>query len=388
MNGTVRFDAAGIHLDDVTAMMGEGRVQFGGRIGFEGYLPGELNVTVRGEGLHLRYPEGVRSTVDADLVVRGSVRAPTLGGTLTVKDAVWNQRIEAPGNLFELARSRAAGAAGGPPGAPPVEGSAPLRLDVRVLVPRTLRIENNVVKLVADADLTIRGTSDRPQLLGRVDIDRGEVIFEGQRYLLTRGSLDFSNPIRIEPFLDVEAETNVRVPGQTYRIFVSFLGTPERLQPTLTSDPPLPTADVLALLFSDVARAQGMGNAELRELQNPNQTQEDILTARATQALANPISSQVGKVVEQYFSVDTFQLSPSFIDPYTLTSSSVNPTARVTIGKRISDRVYLTFSRSLASVINDQIIVLEYDESSRLSWILSRNEDQTYTLEFRMRHTF
>ena len=66
----------------------------------------------------------------------------------------------------------------------------------------------------------------------------------------------------------------------------------------------------------------------------------------------------------------------------------MNPSARVTIGKRISDRVYLTFSRSLSTSMNDQIILLEYDESDRLSWILSRNEDTTYAFEFRVRHTF
>jgi hypothetical protein len=97
----------------------------------------------------------------------------------------------------------------------------------------------------------------------------------------------------------------------------------------------------------------------------------------------------VGKVVEQTFGVDTFQLTPSFVDPYNQQTSRLNPTARLTIGKRISDRVYLTFSRSLGTTINDQIVLLEYEASDRLSWILSRNEDsQTYALEFRVRHVF
>jgi hypothetical protein len=56
--------------------------------------------------------------------------------------------------------------------------------------------------------------------------------------------------------------------------------------------------------------------------------------------------------------------------------------------KRISERVYLTFSRSLNSSFADQILLLEYDESDRLSWILSRNEDETYAIEVRVRHTF
>ena len=47
-------------------------------------------------------------------------------------------------------------------------------------------------------------------------------------------------------------------------------------------------------------------DVELRALQNPNERQRDILTTRATQLLANPISSEVGRVVEQTFGVDTF----------------------------------------------------------------------------------
>ncbi|MGE0705315.1 MAG: translocation/assembly module TamB domain-containing protein, partial [Vicinamibacterales bacterium] len=158
-------------------------------------------------------------------------------------------------------------------------------------------------------------------------------------------------------------------------------------QPQLSSDPPLPAADVVALLFSDVRRDRDV--PELRALQNPNELQTDILATRATQLLASPISSEVGRVVEQTFGVDTFQLTPSLIDPYTYSATPrVDPSARVTIGKRISERVYLTFSRSLSTSQNDQILLLEYDESERLSWVLSRNEDQTYAVEVRVRHAF
>jgi hypothetical protein len=394
INGAVSFDARGVRLDEVTAMMGGGRVEFGGRIGFDGYLPGELDVTARGHDMHLRYPEGIRSVVDADLAIRGNYKTPTLSGVVTVKNAVWNRRIDAPGSIFELAsrRGSAAGAGAAPvdPAAPP---AVPLRFDLQILVPSTLRIENNLARMVASADLSLRGTYDRPVLYGHADIERGEVTFEGRRYRLTHGSMEFMNPNKIEPFFDVEAETNVRVPYQTYRVTVGFAGTSDQLRPTLSSDPPLPTPDVLALLFSDVRRnstsAQEMA-PELRALQNPTQVQTDILAARATQAITGTVSSEVGKVVEQTFGVDTFQLTPSFIDPYgPQTSSRLNPTARVTIGKRISDRVYLTFSRSLGTTINDQIVLLEYEATDRLSWILSRNEDQqTYALEFRVRHTF
>jgi hypothetical protein len=389
INGTIRFDPRGIRLDEVSAMMGEGPVQFGGRIGFDGYLPGELNVTVRGRDMHLRYPEGIRSTVDADLSVRGNFRAPTLGGIVTVKSAVWTKRIDTPGNIFELVAQSTGGGAAATPAAPPV---VPLKFDLQIEVPSTLQVNTNLLRLVASADLTLRGTYDKPVLFGRADIARGEVSFEGRRYRVTRGSIDFTNPNRIEPFFDVEAETNVRVPatvagagGQAYRVTVGAAGTVERMTNLkFESDPPLPTADVLALLLSDVQRTDA---PELRALTSPNQTQSDILRARATLELTSPISAQVGKVLQQTVGLDTFQLSPSFLDPNN--ASRISPTARLTIGKRISDRAFLTFSRSLNSTFNDQIIELEFDQTDRLYWLISRNEDQqTYAIEFRVRHAF
>ncbi|HKT81882.1 MAG TPA: hypothetical protein VJP86_16755, partial [Vicinamibacterales bacterium] len=102
INGTIRFDSRGLSLDDVTATLGEGRVQFGGRVALDGYLPGDLNVIARGEDMHLRYPENVRSTVDADLTIRGNVKAPMVGGVVTVKSALWNRRIDPTAELFDF----------------------------------------------------------------------------------------------------------------------------------------------------------------------------------------------------------------------------------------------------------------------------------------------
>jgi hypothetical protein len=93
-------------------------------------------------------------------------------------------------------------------------------------------------------------------------------------------------------------------------------------------------------------------------------------------------------VVEQTFGVDTFQITPLLSDPYQQSARlNMNPTARVTIGKRISNRIFLTYARTLSTTY-DQIILLEFDQNDRLSWVLSQNEDGTYALEVRKRHTF
>lgn len=384
VNGIATFDAAGVRLDGITARLGGGLVRFGGRIGMSGYQLSEFDVTASGEDMNLRYPEGLRSVVDADLALQGPAAAPTITGTVSVNSANWGRGFgTAGGGLFS-------GLTGGD-AVPTVEGqvaaaTSNVRFDVRLTAPSTLRIENDQARIIARADLTLRGTLDRPLVFGRAEIERGDVEFEGRRYVVTRGSLDFANATRIQPFFDIEAETRVRVPGQTYRVTMRMAGTTERMQPQFTSDPPLQTLDILTLLFSDQAPS---GDVELARLQRPDERQQRLVEARATRALTGALSQEVGRVVEQTFGVDTFQITPLLSDPYQQSASlNLNPTARVTIGKRISNRIFLTYARSLSSSQRDQIILLEFDESESLSWVLSQNEDRTYALEVRKRHAF
>lgn len=382
VNGIATFDVAGVRLDGITARLGGGGVRFGGRIGMSGYQLSEFDVTAVGEDMNLRYPEGMRSTVDATLALQGPAGAPLVTGTVNVKNATWARGFGGSGNLFS-------GLTGGEAPIPTVEGqvaaSSNVRFDVRLTAPSTLRIDNDQAHILASADLTMRGTLDRPLLFGRAEIERGDVEFEGRRYLVTRGSLDFANANRIQPFFDIEAETRVRVPGQTYRVTMRMAGTTERMQPQFTSDPPLQTLDILTLLFSDQAPS---GDVELAALQRPNEREQRLVEARATRALTGALSQEVGRVVERTFGVDTFQITPLLNDPYQQSASlNLNPTARVTVGKRISNRIFLTYARSLSST-TDQIILLEFDESESLSWVLSQNEDRTYALEVRKRHAF
>ena len=113
-----------------------------------------------------------------------------------------------------------------------------------------------------------------------------------------------------------------------------------------------------------------------------------MVAAGATRLLASPLSSEVGRVVEQTLGVDTVQISPSLGDISALQSARLNPSARLTLGKRVSERLYLTYSRSLSASSQDQIILIEYDQTNRLSWIVSQNEDRTFALDVRVRHVF
>ncbi len=379
INGEVTFGSNGIQMDGLTAQIANGSVRFGGSIEMAGYAPGRLGLSATAENMELRYPEGVRSVVDADLQLVGTVSAPTVRGTINVKSAVMRRRFDLTPGLLELVSGRPP-SSGGAEG--PAAGTLPLRFDLRVLAPSALRIESNLMQIVASGDLSLRGDYARPVLLGRTEIERGQAVFEGKRYILS-GRIEFLNPQRIEPTLDIEARTRVRAPGQTYDVDLRLIGTLQRLEPQFSSDPPLPPVEILSLLFGGEPGRSQVADPELGSLQRA-ETQGRLGYSRLEQAVVGTLSSDVTRAVEQVFGLDSFQITPSFYDPY----QRVQPTARLTVGKRISERVYLTFSRSLNAPESDQVILLEYDQSDRLSWIFSRNEDKTFALDVRVRHVF
>ena len=381
INGQVSFDAGGIRIDNVRARLASGDVTFGGRVALNGFTPGDLNLTASGQQMRIRYPEGFVSNIDADLALVGTTQAPLLRGTVTVHDALYSKRFEPNADIFNMG-------SGGAPlagGAPVV--TFPLKFDVQIDAPSALRVENNLARMVASADLQLRGTYDRPLLFGSAQIDRGDVIFEGNRYIVTRGTIGFANPARIEPYFDIEAETRVRVAsaGQSiaYRVTLGFTGTANRMSINLNSDPPLSSVGIALLLFGQTS-ANDL-NAELRTL-NPaaaSRSEEDLLKAATARLLTGSISAPVNRAVEQTLGVD-LQITPSI---GTSETDPLTPSARLIVGRRLSSRAYVTFARPLGTAAGaTQILVLEYDQNDRLGWVLTQNGDKTFSIDFRVQH--
>jgi translocation and assembly module TamB len=352
-------------------------VDFGGRVVMNGFTPGELNLTAIGEDMRVRYPEGFVSRIDANLWLRGTMASPVLGGTVTVEDAVWTRRFDIDPNIFNFGGGRSLPSAG------PAPSGLPLRFDVQINAPRSLRVQNNIADIVSTAELRLQGTYDRPLLFGHAEIDRGSIIFEGNRYVVTRGSIDFLNPAgRLEPLFDIEAETRIRVPSQTYRVTLGIAGTADQASLNLGSDPPLPAADIISLLLGGTTNLE---DAELRPLrpEAAEETQQALLRQALGRLLTAPLSAPVRRVVEETFGV-TAQLATSLgteTDP-------LSASARLILGRRLSPRAFVTYSRSLGTATRDQIIILEYDQSDRLGFVLTRNNEGTFAIDFRVRHSF
>ena len=343
----------GIRLDDVTATMGGGRVQFGGRIGFDGYLPGgSQRHRARRTTCTCAIPEGIRSAVDADLALRGNVQAPTLGGMVTVKSALWNRRIDTPGSIFDLGRRAA-------------RRQAPAPLERRRagggVAAEVRRADSGAVDAAGREQPGAAGRQRRPHAARHL---RSAGDLRARRHRARRGDVrgaalpDHARHRSTSRTRRASSRSSTSRPRPTCacraRPIASpwrFAGTTDRLRPTLELRSAAADRRRAGAAVQRRPRAAPRRRAELRALQNPNQAQTDILTARATQALAS--ADFGGGRQSRRADLRRRHLPAHAVVRRSVPASAavarLNPTARLTIGKRISDRVYLTFSRSLST---------------------------------------
>jgi autotransporter translocation and assembly factor TamB len=361
LRGRVVFDNRTIRVSELRGVFGSGPVSISGSVGLDGLLPGSVDLTLRGSGVRLRYPEGLVATLEGELSLLGSRDERMLSGALTLTDATWSREYDLVSGILSDREGRSF--FGDFPGK---EGLAGLRLNVDIRAPSSLRIHNSLATLEASADLELRGTVGEPVLLGRSEARRGEIHFLGQRYNITSGKVDFVDPSRIEPFVDLTAETRVR----SYRVELRLTGTPERFFPELTSDPPLRTVDILRLLAGANERDILIGNEE-----------EELAGVATATLLTERLTQEVGRRAERLFGLDRFSIDPFLVGQF------ANPTARVSLGKQITRQLSINYSTNLNDT-TEAIILIEYTPDGPMSWILSRDEDGDVGIDVKFRKSF
>jgi translocation and assembly module TamB len=240
-----------------------------------------------------------------------------------------------------------------------------LHLDVHVLSTPELEVQTSLAKIAGDADLRLRGSIARPVVLGRINIVEGDIFFSGTKYHLERGDISFSNPVRIEPVLNIEASARVR----EYDITLGFHGSVDKLSTNYRSEPPLPTADIIALL------ALGRTREDSALSQRNNQTFTDTASnAILGQALNAALSSRVQKL----FGVSRIKIDPQVGGPEN------NPNARLTIEQEVNKNITLTYITNLASSAQ-QVIQVEYNVNRSVSLLMVRDQNGVIGFEVRMR---
>ncbi len=207
-------------------------------------------------------------------------------------------------------------------------------------------------------------------LLGTIHLLGGEMTFRGNRYRLARGDINFTNPFRLDPVLDVEATTTIR----QYEITLDFTGPASRMTLAYRSDPPLPAEDVIALL------ALGRPGPE-SELRSSTAAQTQQMGASAL--LSEAISSQLGGRIERLFGISRFRVDPFLAG----TGPEQNAAARITIEQQINKDLVITYVTNVTST-QQQVIQVEYNIRKNISIIALRDYNGTFGLDVKFKRRF
>ena len=357
MNGTLVFNGDRLQVESLTATTGGGTLKIGGSIGYRSGVYADLTAT--GEVVRVRL-YGLSATANANLKLQGSLESATLSGTILMTRFGIGQDVD-------FAAFGSPGGVSAPPD--PNSPANKIRLDVHVTSAPQLDFQNSYAKLAGTVDLSIRGTAAVPSVLGRIEINEGSATFAGQKYQLQRGEIYFTNPVRIDPIIDLDATAQV----ENYDITVGLHGTATNLKPTYRSEPPLSESDVFALLA--LGRTQ-----EEAQLYQERQVQQG--TDPTTSALlGGALNATVSNRVEKLFGVGSVKIDPAFVG--TLGNSS----ARITVQQQISRQVTATFATNV-NTSAEQLIQVQYDLNHDNSIVVTRDESGVFSVVYKLRRRY
>jgi len=360
LSAEVRFDGKEFTLTRLKAGLGGGTVAAEGRGGIRGLKPDNFSFAVKAADVKLKYPEELATTLDAKLFLEGAESKASVSGDIIVKKARYTKRVDWKSWLVQFNKETGKVAGTGPG---PLDD---VSLNVHITGAESIRVDNNVAKLAITPDLLVRGTIGSPVIIGRLESAGGKVYFRNNEFNLTNAVAEFADPTRLNPIIDLQAETSVR----EYQIQLTLTGTLDRIKVALLSDPPLGDADIITLLTLGKT-AEGIEGRE-----------SALTQGEAASFVTGQIQDAVEERVRRVTGFDRFQ-----IDPY-LTSSGISTGPRLTVGKRLfSDRLYITFSSNLGTS-EDQFVRLEYTINKNLSFVGERDELGRFGGDLKLRFGF
>jgi hypothetical protein len=247
---TARLSLSGgtVRIDEFRGRMGTGTFEIGGAIDLRGGPHLTWMLTEVGANL--------LPSLEAELSGRGELSGTweqlRIAGEIDILRMLYDRDIELTDFLPSINRTLKA--------APARPAAHRVELDLHVVAPGQLFVENNVARIEARADLTLTGPADRPVLHGRIEALEGQVTFRDRVFELQGATVDFRPDLGLTAALNILAESVIEAPDATYTVDVRITGTTADPRVAITADDPsLSQTDIAALI------AVGTTTAQLRE---------------------------------------------------------------------------------------------------------------------------
>jgi translocation and assembly module TamB len=352
LRGTLEFNQNRLEVKSLTAMTGGGQLSVAGYLAYQHGIFADLTVT--GKSVHIRYPSGVSSLADLRLQLQGPQSNLLLSGDVLITRFAVSPDLDLAA-LAVQANSSVQSIA--PPDAP----SNHVRLDVHISSSPQLNFQNAFAKLAGDVNLRLRGTMASPSLLGAVSITEGSALIAGTRYDLERGDITFTNPVRIEPVIDLSATAHV----EDYDISLGLHGSPQKLSVSYRSDPPLPEADVVALL--------ALGHTANQQRLYTQQQEQAISNPTTDALLGGALNATVSSRIQKLFGAGSVKIDPNYLGAFG------NSTSRITVEEQLGRNVTLTYATDV-NTTSQQLLQAEVAINRHVSLVVARDESGVFSM--------
>jgi hypothetical protein len=241
---TLRAQEDRIEVLSLDGGVGGGRITGSGVIDAVQWRPVRYGLSLDVDGAQVRWVDALPPAIGrAKLFFDGPSDALLLHGTVDVDEMVFDERIDWEDWVVSYRDEMLVDPAS------MSEDQAMFNLNVAITAADTIRLRNNVAEGSARADLRIIGDTVRPGLVGRVEVYDAVAFLQDREFRVDRGVLLFNDPWTWDPELDISLLTEVRNQQQRFDIDYQVVGPFSAWRTNTRSDPPLPQADVNALLW-------------------------------------------------------------------------------------------------------------------------------------------
>jgi translocation and assembly module TamB len=262
---TAVADGDRVEVRELRARTGDGILEGSGTIGLADARAAGVGVRIALKDFVAVRRPAYEATVSGALDLAGTIARPELTGALEIDHGVVRP-AHLPTSGPTLEPDPTITVVNAPPTAPaePPPPPPPLLDELRLAV--TVELGDDVSVRRTDAHIRLGGRVEitrepfGPVLVrGRIQLLRGWYAFQGRRFEVRQGTVLFAGESPPRPTFDVTAEHRA---GE-YTIQVRIEGPIDRPHLTLSSDPPLEEADILAVLLfgkpsQDLGRGEGV----------------------------------------------------------------------------------------------------------------------------------
>jgi translocation and assembly module TamB len=369
-NGQVRFTSNQAVIENFLATApGGGQIKLQGGAALVNLAPDRWRVEANLDQISVEYPRDTQTVIDADITLQGNRRLQVLSGNVEVRRSAYTKdltidELVANGGPFS-SESFDVGPGGG--GAP---AAIPTTLDIHITADNSILIKNNLADAVGSAYINLRGPVETPVVSGRILLSRGTIEFRRGRFELTRAVLTLPSTRNAELSVDIQSEADI----SGYHLTVAFSGPISKPETVVKAEPELAEIDIISLILT------GQVSGERTALAAATQTGLGL----AQSLLSASLSEQLQKGTQRLFGLSMFSIDPLLV------GRGNDPTARITIGQRITKDLTVTYSQNLSSGPSgiERVVLVEYRLTNRFSVVGYRNDRGELGFDVRLRKRF